>query len=311
MQGSRIFLSGGTGFLGTSLRLRLARQGCHVALVSRSNLPYIQSNEIAYECDLVDRQSLLTIVDTFRPDYVVHLADAKNRSYSTTDSQEQSNNLSIIASRNLTQACLCLPNLKRFIFTGTCDEYGVSQTPFHEDIVEAPVNPYGKAKLAITKSLLDLHQSVGFPVAILRPSIIYGPRQGIEMFLPALIQSLKAGRSFPMTPGEQYRDFVFIDDVVDAILKSLHPANDINGIIMNIASGTSIQIKEVAFCVSQLISPLSFNLIKFGALPYRKNEIMNYSVNIDRARNLIDWIPRIEFAEGIALTLKDQKSLNH
>ena len=304
---TRILLTGGSGFVGTHLRFRLAAQMAQVAILNRRSIFNIQPNEFFYPCDLLNGNSVSRIFDSFRPEYVIHLADSKERG-SSSPAYHAESSPTLISTKNMIEASLRLSGLIRFVSIGTCDEYGVSQLPFQEVNVEAPISNYGKAKLAATKALLASHKSRGLPVTILRPSIIYGPNQGDEMFLPALINSLMAGREFPMTPGEQYRDFLFVDDVVNAISSTFLGGSGVNGAIINIASGHSDQIKSLAISVSKLISPQARNLIKLGALPYRENEVMNYSVDINRAKSLINWEPRTSLIEGLALTIRNKIS---
>ena len=104
------------------------------------------------------------------------------------------------------------------------------------------------------------------------------------MFISSLAMSLASGRPFPMTKGEQYRDFIYVDDLVEAILlTAAGAAKKIEGMVMNIGSGTPVMIRDVALTVAEIIGPDAYKLLCFGELPYRPNEVMNYSITIDRA----------------------------
>ena len=237
-----------------------------------------------------------------QPDYVIHLAGDKNRNdigAQFRDSYER--NLSI--SLNVIEACLGLPKFKRLIFLGSCDEYGHESSPFDEMQREIPANAYGLSKLAVTKILSGLYQSRQFPSIVLRPTVIYGPNQGEEMFLSALIQSLLAQKDFAMTYGEQYRDFVYIVDVVDAIVKSLTADSQVNGAVINIGAGSSWQVKNIATLVANSIHQDANNHLKFGVVPYRPAEMMNYAVNIGRAGQLLGWKPTTKLEQGLQQTI--------
>ena len=143
---------------------------------------------------------------------------------------------------------------------------------------------------------------------MLRPTVIYGPGQGDEMFISALIQSLLAGRDFAMTNGEQRRDFIYINDVVDAIIKAVSSDERVNGMVLNIGAGVSYQIKEVATLVATLVGPNVSRHIKFGAVQYRFNEVMHYSVEIARARELLGWHPNTNIKVGLQHTIKHFKT---
>jgi nucleoside-diphosphate-sugar epimerase len=163
--------------------------------------------------------------------------------------------------------------------------------------------------MAVTQILTSLFHSHRFPSVVLRPTVIYGPGQGNEMFISALIQSLLAGRDFAMTNGEQQRDFIYINDVVDAIIKTVSSGEKVNGAVLNIGAGVSYQIKEVATLVADLVGPNVSRLIQFGAVQYRTNEVMHYSVEIARARELLGWYPNTNISIGLQHTIQHLKKL--
>jgi nucleoside-diphosphate-sugar epimerase len=256
-----------------------------------------------YSIDLSDRDAVVSIFTELRPDYVVHLASTKNRKSELVDFSE-SYNQNLLTSLNVINACCHLPELKRLIFIGSCDEYGLVSTPYHETQRGIPTNAYGLSKLAITQILSGLFHSHRFPSVVLRPSVIYGPHQGSEMFLSALILSLVAGNDFAMTAGDQYRDFVYVDDVVSAIIQALNADEKVNGKVFNIGSGIAWQVKDVASLVAKKMGQSSIEHIKFGAVPYRPNEVMDYAVDITQARSVLNWQPATSLESGLQETIK-------
>jgi nucleoside-diphosphate-sugar epimerase len=267
-----------------------------------TTLSNLQNEGTRVELDLTDKNMVSETISTLKPDYVVHLAGSRNRNDASIGFRSSyDRNLSI--SLNVIESCMAVPGFKKLIFLGSCDEYGLSQSPFNEIHQESPTNSYGLSKLAITKLLTTLYYSHQFPSIVLRPSVIYGPNQGDEMFLPALIQSLLAGKEHPMTYGDQFRDFIYIDDVVDAIFKALLFSKPSEGLPLNIAAGVSLSIKSIAHLAASLIHPNKHMLLKIGALPYRRNEVMNYFVNIERARNLLGWQPTTKLELGLHKTI--------
>jgi len=102
-----------------------------------------------------------------------------------------------------------------------------------------------------------------------------------------------------MTEGNQFRDFVYIDDVLDAIELAILPDRHIDGSIINIASGSPIRIRELAEVTASLIPQNLSAKIIYGAIPYRGDEVMNYSVNIDNAQNLLGWHPKTSIKSGV------------
>ena len=304
---SRFIITGANSFVGSHLCTAMHKFGLKPVQFVRTTISNLQNEGTRVKLDLTDRNMVSETIFTLKPDYVVHLAGSKNRNDASIGFRSSyDRNLSI--SLNIIESCMAVPGFKKLIFLGSCDEYGLSQSPFNEIHQENPTNSYGLSKLAVTKLLSTLYSSHQFPSMVLRPSVIYGPNQGDEMFLPALIQSLLAGKEYPMTYGDQIRDFIYIDDVVDGIFKALLFSNASDELVVNIGAGASLGIKNIAHLAARLIHPSKLKLLKIGAVPYRRNEVMNYCVNIDRARNLLGWQPTTKIEQGLHQTINYYKS---
>jgi UDP-glucose 4-epimerase len=304
LSSDRIIITGANGFVGGHLSTALQVIGLRVTQLVRSKATVSHKEVTQIVVDLNDSKRLKEIISTLQPNYVIHLAASKDRVNSGAqfcDSYQKN----VVTSLNLISFCLDLPNFKRFIFLGSCDEYGQAICPFDEEMREMPANAYGLSKLAVTKILAGLYQSHQFPSVVLRPTVIYGSNQGSEMFLSALIQSLLSKKDFAMTHGNQFRDFVHVDDVVDAIIKAIYAGNQVDGKVVNIGAGVSHQVKKIAFLVANLIHPDAYTNLKFGAVQYRSHEVMDYAVNIMLAKQLLGWNPHTQLENGL------QKTINH
>jgi UDP-glucose 4-epimerase len=297
-----ILITGANGFVGRHVCAAILKAGAKLTQLVYTNESSSNTERIQIAVDLTNRNRVAEVFSALQPDYVIHLAGEKNRNDIGTQFRDSyDRNLSI--SLNVIEACLALPKFKRLIFLGSCDEYGQVASPFDETQREIPANAYGLSKLAVTKILSGLYHSRQFPSVVLRPTVIYGPNQGDEMFLSALIQSLLAHKDFAMTSGDQYRDFVYIDDMVDAIIKALTAANQVNGEVVNIGSGASFQVKEIAMLAADLIYPGAYQHLKFGTLSYRPNEAINYAVKIGHAEQLLGWQPTAKLEHGLQQTI--------
>ena len=302
--GSHILITGANGFVGKHLSAALLLTSIRVTQLARSIVLACDKEETQIVLDLSDSKKVKEIISTLQPNYVIHLAASKDRVNSGSqfrDSYEKNVSISL----NVIDACLDLPDFKRLVFLGSCDEYGQATIPFDEAQREMPANAYGLAKLAVTKILAGLYQSCQFPSVVLRPTVIYGPNQGSEMFLSALIQSLLAKKDFAMTQGDQFRDFVYVDDVVDAILKAINAGNQVDGKVFNIGAGVSYQVRKIAFLIANIIHPDAYTHLKFGAVQYRSHEVMDYAVNIIHAEQLLCWQPNTQLVQGL------QETINH
>ena len=293
-----ILITGANGFVGRHLSEELLSSGAKVSQIFRSILSLSHKVEGCYALDLSNRDEVIKVFSELQPDYVIHLAGDKNRSGDVTQLRDQYDQ-NVLILLNIIDACRALTCFKRLVFLGSCDEYGQCLTPYEETQKEMPTSAYGLSKLIATQILSGLYLGNQFPSVVLRPTVIYGPGQGDEMFLSALIRSLLNGNSFAMTEGEQFRDFIYIDDVVSAIIGAVNADERINGNIINIGAGASCRLRNVAMMSAKLIDPEAGRLIKFGAVPYRSNEIMDYSVVVARAKELLDWSPSTDLRDGV------------
>ena len=302
LRDTQILITGANGFVGRHLCAVLLQKGAKVTEIVRLAEQSLNRRNTKIELDLADRNMVSETFSALQPDYVIHLAAEKNRVHTSAEFRD-SYDRNVLISLNVIEGCLLLPKFRRLIFLGSCDEYGQVAGPFDEMQREMPVNAYGLSKLAVTRILSSLYESRRFASVVLRPTVIYGPDQGDEMFLSALIQSLVAQRDFAMTYGEQCRDFIYIDDVVDAIAKTILVGEHLNGSVINIGAGISCQIKAIATLVADLIHPNAYSHLKFGSISYRPNEAMNYAVNIMRANSLLGWQPATKLAWGLRQTI--------
>lgn len=297
----RILVTGANGFVGGHLCKVLSDQGSNVVSFVRkpsSKIQHIAEQQIV---DIRDRLRIRQLVKNLEPQFVVHLASEKRRSVELTAyrSGYESN---FFGSLNLIEVCQELKPTPRFIYLGSCEEYGQQQVPFEELAVESPLNAYGASKLAVTKLLQGMIQNYAFPAVILRPTVVYGPSQSEDMFLPTLIQSLMANKRFAMTSGDQSRDFLYVDDLIEAIMLTLVTPGA-QGRVINISSAKPIRIKALAKMTAQMIGRECESLLAFGAKGYRPDETMNYWASNSLAKELLDWTPRVSLEEGLSHTI--------
>ncbi len=296
----RILITGANGFIGKHLSKALITQDANVFKTVRHLSQHVEATTVVAE--LTDQQQVSRVFEQVQPEYVIHLASCKNKGdeahqfYDTYD-------VNVLMAKNIIQACQSTPNFKRLITLGSCDEYGLAVTPFKEEAQENPTNAYGASKLAITKMLTTLFHSRQFPSVTLRPSIVYGPGQVDNMFISQLVRTLLAGHTFAMSAGEQRRDFLYIDDLVRAIIKSLDANNHVNGRIFNIGSGVAYQLKEVSKIVANIIGETA--KVKLGAIKYRSNEVMDYSIDIKQASKHLVWLPTFDLETGLTHTIEN------
>jgi nucleoside-diphosphate-sugar epimerase len=281
----RLLITGSTGFIGKKLTEKIQGSGSEVI-------------EIPQDLDLEEDDKTSEFITSIDPTHVIHLAN--NRKHERESSIEEHQFQVSRVDLNVTTACQRLKNLNRFITIGTCDEYGRQEEPFLETALAKPTNAYGKSKLALTQLLMEISEKNKFPSVILRPSVVYGANQLPDMFISSLFVAMLEQRKIPLTPGNQTRDFIHVDDVVEAITLSLKVENIPYGSIFNIATQRAITIREVAMMIADLFGSKHKSLLEFGALEYRPSEVMNYRVNAEKATRLLSWNSNIRLEDGLS-----------
>ena len=296
-------VTGASGYIGTRLvRKLLVCDYRIIAFDMRFSTSFTEEFGTAVKCvegDILDEEMIAGIFEAEGVEYIYHMAGLKNR---TNKVEEFSllNKVNYGGALSVLSAAVKYGKIKHIVMMGTTEEYGSAIAPFTEETQELPNSAYGLSKVSATKLARLFHNQYKVPVTVLRPSITYGPGQGVEMFLPAMIDTLVKGQPFKMSPGEQVRDFLYIDDLVEAIIACCEEPR-LEGDIVNVASGVSLQLKQVAEHVAKMLD--KEDLLEVGAIPYRGFEIMNYSINIEKILKLSSWRPTTSFEDGLRITI--------
>jgi UDP-glucose 4-epimerase len=295
----KILITGAYGFIGSYLLDKLSKDNLNISVIDIKKSKKKYTNVKEYIGDLNDKNFVKSVISKVKPNIIFHLAADKNRSRDIEILYSTINN-NLISSLNLFTEALNY-KIDSIVTLSTAEEYGINTPPFKESYREAPISPYSFSKTCLTHLCQTMHKLYKLPVTILRPAIAYGYGQGIEMFIPALIDSLVNNKNFKMTKGSQKRDFIYIDDLINAIIKASISKKAI-GEIINIGSGNPILLKDLALLIADKLNKK--NYIKLGELPYRKNEIMDYVLDIQKAKNIINWLPEVNLEKGIDIILK-------
>jgi len=293
----RLLVVGGSGFIGSHL-LAVTKDDWQVTSISL-NPPSPQRfvNSVRYlQLDLTDFEvARATLVDDY--DYVVNLGGYIDHTL-FKDGGRILIDAHFHALKNLI-AILSRKSLKRFVQIGSSDEYGSLPAPQCEESREQPISPYSLAKVASTHFVQMLSRTEGFPGVVLRLFLTYGPYQKKDRFLPQIIKACRQNEEFPVSEGGQFRDFCYVEDVVNAIILAFR-AKDLEGQVFNIGSGTPTTIREVIERVQILVGG---GLPQYGALSYRVEENMALYANIQKAQEKLGWSPKVAMDEGLRKTI--------
>ena len=154
-----------------------------------------------------------------------------------------------------------------------------------------------------TNYLLKLNKKHNFPCTILRLYLVYGPYQDKNRLIPHTLNECLNDNLFDCSAGKQYRDFLFVDDLMTAIFKCFYNKKSI-GEIMNIGTGKPQNIKKVILFIRNNIklgNPV------FGKIPLRKDEILRLYPDISKVKKILNWDPRTSFQKGIKTLIRHYK----
>ncbi|HII14823.1 MAG TPA: NAD(P)-dependent oxidoreductase [Nanoarchaeota archaeon] len=293
LTGKRVLITGAGGFIGSHIIKRLLKEGAGIYALDKKDIT--AAGIFYFHADICDRTSLGAAIISINPQIIVHLAACLDKNASEVEMMR----INYQGTANLIDALESMP-YERFVYISTSELYFGNGVPFSEQMPLHPQAAYARSKLMAEEYCMRQFNEKSKPITILRPSIVYGPGQAGSMFIPQCITSALKGEDMKMTAGEQTRDFVYVEDVVEAILKGSYvPAAA--GEIINIGSGIETTLKAAALKINELAGKTM--RIDFGALPYRENEIWHYVLDIEKAKTTLGWQPLTAFAEGLRATL--------
>ena len=271
---AKILITGGGGYLGSKLAAMLLEYDCTIWLLDIAFNPFSlslaeHSDKVFYvHCDICDSHHLSQVCNEISPSIVYHFGGLldRERDFSLYHKLYKVN---VEGTLNLLTA-LRNVGYDRFFFSSSSEVYGNIESPYNEDQVPNPVSPYSLTKL-MAESLIKTYSSLYVkPYTIARIFNFYGEDQPQGFFFRQLIDALYNDEAFRMTKGEQKRDFSHVNAVLEMII-NLTSSIGSNNQIVNICSGKSIAIKDLAYEIAQTKG--KEDLLLVGALPYRDNEV--------------------------------------
>jgi UDP-glucose 4-epimerase len=303
LQGQRILVTGGPGFIGSHLTRRLVGLGADVAVLTKYN-SIIDNVRIAdlwdrvhiIEADLRNLDSLLQI-RAFAPRLVFHLA-AYNHVGDSFVHVSEAMDVNSKGTANLVQA---LDGFDRLVYVSTSEVYGSQRkVPFVESMTPRPVSPYSVGKYAGELYCRMLMEEMGKPVAIVRPFNAFGPYQSVRAVVAELILTCLDGRPVHATAGVQTREFNFVENLVDGILMAGTAPSAI-GRTVNLGTGEEIAIHDLVTTIHRETG--SASELHIGSLPYRPTEIWRMAADNQSAKETLGWQPRVPFIDGLRTTI--------
>lgn len=320
LNGRRVALIGGAGFIGHNLALRLDRLGAEVLVVDGlevnnlahyAALPSSEPNRELYLRILHQRLELLNsagirlvrqdareyhelshILEDFQPEIVVHLAAVAHAGRSNKDPHSTFDH----SLRTLENALdYSRGKAEQFVYFSSSMVYGNFREPsVTENHPLEPIGIYGALKLSGEKLVIAYNQVFDLPYTIVRPSALYGPRCVSRRVGQVFIESALVGSSLRVDgDGDELLDFTYIDDLVDGVIATMtHPAA--LGETFNLTAGKGRSLRELITLVVEHFPDIHVEYVERDALrPYRG------TLSTEKARRLIGYESRVELEEGL------------
>jgi nucleoside-diphosphate-sugar epimerase len=298
-------VTGGAGFIGSHLAEELLRRGHRVRIVDslitgkRRNLEPLTAAEFI-EGDLAEPGVAERAVQGV--DFVLHQAAIPSVPRSVKD-PITSNRANVTASLNVLVAARDA-GVKRVVYAGSSSAYGNTPTlPKREDMATNPLSPYALQKLVVEQYCQLFTQLYGLETVTTRYFNVFGPRQDpgspysgvISLFSTALLE----GRQ-PVIygDGEQTRDFTYIANVVDGVLRACDAPN-VAGQMMNVATGGRISLNDLLKTMNAILGTKIAPIYKEP----RAGDVRDSQADISRARTLLGYTPLVGLEEGLRRTL--------
>ena len=297
MKKNKILITGGTGFIGYHLAKKCLDLNWSVDSISTKSPPLKRKlKKVNYlKIDISKKRKLIKNLKNDY-DFVVNLAGYVDHSKKNKTMKSHFNGCKNLANFFLNK------NLKKFVQIGSSIEYGKSKSPQKENKknLRETYSTYGNAKLFSTKFLLELKKKYNFPITILRLYLVYGPKQDVNRLIPfTIINALKKVK-FNCSAGKQFRDFIDIDDLVSAIVKTLK-SKKTNGEIINIGSGNPINVKKLIIKICKLAKG---GEPQFGKVSLRKDEILKLYPSLNKVKKILNWQAKVNLDKGLKKTIK-------
>lgn len=272
----RLLLTGSKGFIGSNLIPKLSKYDVHELSANITNYNAVNSE-----------------IKKFEPEYVIHLAAiTNNRHYQEKYVETLETNL--IGTVNIAEACRHIKGFKQFVYPSSVWVYEQSQKRLVETSKVQPTSSHGVSKIACDYYLEYLGRAYNFPYTILRLSNVYGRKKG-NQFIENTISQMHKNRLVKLGNPNVVRDWIYIDDIIDAFVKALENRHALKETIL-LGTGKGYSTKQVADIAAKIIKfrgKLSWNM---------NNRIMDakYIVcNNSKAMRILKWKPNYTLKAGL------------
>jgi len=292
----KAFITGGTGFVGNNLARKLISEGNQVGLLVRKKCKTWRTDDLVekvdfLEGDLTAKKDINELVQEYSPDFIYHFG-----TYGASPAFQNDVNtmlsVNIGGTFNLVEAAKGIP----IINIGSSSEYGIKDKPMIEEDKCQPNTPYGKTKLIQTLYCREQE------IPTLRLFSVYGQLEEPTRLIPVLIKAKLKNEELHLI--NSVRDYIYTEDVVDAVLKTTERYNKIKGEIINIGSGQQYSTKDILNKLNKINSKELKIKWDFNAV---QTEPIVWVANISKAKKTLGWEPKTSLEKGLRSTYEWRK----
>jgi nucleoside-diphosphate-sugar epimerase len=302
---AKVLVTGGAGFIGSSLARALLERGDDVRILDnfstgdRANLDGLDVEIVEGELRSYER-----VHNAVRTTEVVYHLGALGSVPRSVQDPLTSSAVNVEGTLNVLLAARD-EGVRRVVFSSSTSVYGSTrQLPTREDSPPDPISPYGVAKLAAERYCISFSRVYeSFESVVLRYFNVFGPRQSpfsqYAAVVPRFVTAIDAGRPVEIHgDGEQSRDFTYVGNVVDATVRAGDAAGA-SGEIFNVAAGSPASVNLIADTIGEILG----KPVERRHLPSRAGDIRNSWADLSKSERVLGYVPRVELAEGLRATV--------
>lgn len=302
----RIFVTGGSGFIGGHLVESLTRKGYEVTVYDIKNT--LSSNVEFINGDITDYDFLKSSMKGHKT--VCHLA-AMVGVVACLNDEKEVYRVNYDGVKNIIKACKEV-GVENLLFTSSSEVYGEGgrHRKLEEDMELSPITHYGKSKMYSENLLKEFADKSGVKVTVLRYCNVYGCRQRKEFVVSIFLDSVLKGKPIGICgDGEQIRSFTYVDDAVDGTIRALF-RKEKNFEVFNIGSSRTVKISQLARNIIELNGSGQVKYLSFEDLNRKKDcEILIRIPSIEKAENKLGYRASTTLEEGLAVTYAYYKDI--
>lgn len=304
-------VTGGAGFIGSSLSERLVEEGNKVVAIDNFcdfYNPKIKENNVKeliknsnfklYRNDIRDKEAVKKIFEENNIDIVMHLATMAGVRPSI-ENPVLYQEVNCMETQNILEE-MKAHNIKNLVMASSSSVYGnCKEVPFKESmVVDFAISPYAATKKANEVMTHVYHKLFDFNVIMLRFFTVYGPKQRPDLAINKFTRLMLEDKEIPMFgDGTTSRDYTYIDDIVDGIIRSCNYVENNDNVyeILNLGNSSPVSLKEMIDIIGQVVGVEP----KIKQLPMQPGDVDRTFADVSKAKELIGYNPKTSFKEGI------------